>query len=166
MFPQTPHSAYTLWYSSSLFSFNSCVQYKDIRDRTRWRTRCFPVEIKWSLDKWNTVCDSDNLRLLRVWLCAACSCLSIYQRTSIAGWPLDLHQLISCFSFQAWCHVGCERCLMNCLVRRRLCLPISPYPSSLFLHHFLIYSHISAAFCWARAFSPNWKAPEVWIVHL
>lgn len=117
-----------------------------MRDRTSWGTRCFPLEIKWSLDKCNTVCDSDNLRLFRVWLFTHCSCISIYQWTSIVAWPLDLHKLISSFSFQALHHGGCERFLMNCLVRRRLCLPISTHPSSLFLHHFLIYSHISVAF--------------------
>lgn len=74
-------------------------------------------------------------------------------------WPLHPNKLILHFLFQAYCHSGRERCLMNCLVRRQLCLPISTYPSSQFLHHFLIYSHISAAFCWATAFSLNWKAP-------
>lgn len=81
-------------------------------------------------------------------------------------WPLDLNTLILHFVFQAQRHGGRERCLMNCLVRRQLCLPISTYPSSQFLHHFLIYSHISAGFCWAKAFLPNWKASEVWIVYL
>ena len=140
-----------------------------MRHGTRWRTRCFPVETKWSPDKCNTVGDSDNLGLLRVWLFTPCACLSIYQYTSIVGWPLDLRELMSRFSFQAECHGGCDRCLMNCLVQSRLRLPISPHPSSPFLHHFLIYSHISACFffCWARAFSPlNWKTPEVRIVHL
>lgn len=81
-------------------------------------------------------------------------------------WPLDLNTLILHFVFQAQRHGGRERCLMNCLVRRQLCLPISTYPSSQFLHHFLIYSHISAGFCWAKAFLLNWKASEVWTVHL
>lgn len=93
---------------------------------------------------------------MRVCLFTPCSCLSIYQWTSIASRPHDLRELIPCFSFQAYCHGACERCLMNCLVRRGLCLPIIPPPC--FCITVFIYSHISAAFCWAMAFASNWKS--------
>lgn len=140
-----------------LIIFFSCIVIS-YKEQKKVEEQMFSVVIKRSLDKCGAVCDSDNLRFLCVWLFTPCSCVSIYQLSSIVVWPLDLHELISWLSFQAHCHGSCERCLMNCLVRRGLGLPMSTHPSSLFLHHFLIYSHISDDFaepvCFARIGKP------------
>lgn len=120
---------------------------------------------KWPLDKCGPILVPNKIGVLLVWLLTSCSCLSAYHQTSITRWPLDLRQLTLRFSFQASCRCGCERCLMNCLARNSLWLPTrtpppqSPSfsPPSIFCNNF-IYSHISAAFCWAGAFPE--KAPR------
>lgn len=113
--------------------------------------------------RWSDICfDVIHSLTLITWLCLAWgrslprSCRRIYQFTSAADWPRDPQRPLSSLSFRPRSHVAFERRSMKRPARRKACAFLigTLVPPPLFLHRFLIYSRVSAAFCWAQALSP------------
>ena len=81
--------------------------------------------------------------------------------------PCDLCELISSLTLGLLCCSCCQGRVMKWLPGRGGYSCLTSYsPSTLFLHHFLICSNISAVSCWAVIFFLKWKALKVWVVYL